>query len=151
MAAVGNTWTYLGNQPCATACAWPNWDHKTYTVEDLAVAHIRLADGAVVHVETSFATHIEKDAWTFQIFGEKGGATMDPLTVFYDQAGVMINATPTFLPKVDVFEAKMRNFVDTCLYDKPSMAPGAHGVMVQKMLNGLYASAEAGGKEVAIS
>jgi predicted dehydrogenase len=43
----------------------------------------------------------------------------------------------------------MRNFVEHCLYNKPTMAPAEHGLMVQKMLDGIYASAEKG-REVAI-
>ena len=43
----------------------------------------------------------------------------------------------------------MRHFVDVCLYDRKCEAPGEHGLMVQKMLDGVYLSAEAG-KEVKI-
>ncbi len=49
----------------------------------------------------------------------------------------------------DHFQTKMRNFVDHALYNKPTLAPAEHGIMVQKMLDGLYASA-AKGREVAI-
>ena len=49
---------YLGNKPCSVACQWPNWDHKTYTVEDLAVGHIRFEDDSVMQVEASFAAHV---------------------------------------------------------------------------------------------
>jgi predicted dehydrogenase len=150
-AASGSIWTYLGNQPCRTFCAWPDWDHKTYTVEDLAVGRIRMADGAVIHIEASFAAHIERDVWSFQIFGEKGGATLDPLMIFRDDAGSMLNCTPAFVPKVDIFERKMRDFVDVCLTGRDSRAPGEHGLAVQKMLNGVYDSAERGGVEVPIA
>jgi predicted dehydrogenase len=40
-------------------------------------------------------------------------------------------------------------FVDCCLYDKPNMASGEEGLMIQKILDGIHASAKAG-KEVAI-
>ncbi len=150
VAATGQTWTYLGNKSSNTMCMWPNWNYKTYTVEDLAIGHIRMKTGAVIHVEASFAAHIEKDVWNFQIMGEKGGAVYEPTAIFQDQAGLMLNSTPGFIPKVDKFEYKMRNFVDVCLYNKPCEAPAEHGLMVQKMLDGIYASAEKGGREVAI-
>ena len=35
-AAFGATWTYMGNKKSDTVSMWPNWDHKTYTVEDFA-------------------------------------------------------------------------------------------------------------------
>ena len=46
IAASGNTWTYLGNKKSAVASMWPNWDYKTYTVEDLAVDPGRVVVGA---------------------------------------------------------------------------------------------------------
>jgi predicted dehydrogenase len=149
VAAAGKTWTYLGNKPSDIASMWPNWDWKTYTVEDLAVGHIRMETGAVIHIESSFATHIEKDMWTFQVFGEKGGATYEPFQIFHDEAGMMMNATPAYIPKVEIFPHKMRHFVDVCLYGRRCEAPAEHGLMVQKMLDGIYASSEAG-KEVKI-
>jgi len=149
-AATGMTWTYLGNKPSDTASMWPNWDWKTYTVEDLAVGHLRMKTGAVIHIEASFATHIEKDVWGFQVFGEKGGATYEPCQLFTDMAGVMANCTPGFIPRVEIFPYKMRHFVDVCLYGRKCEAPAEHGLMVQKMLDGIYASAAQGGKEVKI-
>ena len=43
----------------------------------------------------------------------------------------------------------MRNFVEHVLYGGETMAPAEHGLMVQKMLDGIYASAEKG-REVKI-
>ena len=86
------------------------------------------------------------------MMGEKAGATLDPTRIFTDDYGHMVNVEPDWMPRADfgtMFEAKMRNFVDHALYDKPSNAPGEHGLMVQKMLDGIYESAEKG-KEVTI-
>ena len=149
LSAFGNIWTYMGNKPSNVFSMWPNWDHKTYTVEDLAVGMLRMKNGTMIQVESAFATHVEKDLFTFQIFGEKGGATYEPITIFQDHAGTMLNSTPAFVPKVEIFPHKMRHFVDVCLYDRKCEAPAEHGLMVQKMLDGIYASAAAG-KEVQI-
>jgi predicted dehydrogenase len=65
----------------------------------------------------------------------------------------MVNISPAYLPTVDFsqhFDLKLRNFVDHVLYDKPTMAPAEHGLMVQQMLDAIYRSAENGGKEVLI-
>ena len=147
VAASGGTFTYLGDRKSSVVSQWPNWDYKTYTVEDLAVGQIRFENGAVLHLEASFAAHIEKDIWTFQIMGEKGGATWDPPALFCDDLGHMVNISPGWLPRdsaADCFAIKMRNFVDHVLYDKPTGAPAEHGLMVQKMLDGIYESAEKG-------
>ena len=152
-AAVGSCFTYLGNKPSNVFCSWPNWDHKTYTVEDLAVGHIRMKNGVVIHIEAAFACHIEKDVWNFQIMGEKGGCRWDPPAIFTDRAGHMTNYSPTHTGSGGfdaLFASKLRNWVDACLYNKPLEAPGEAGLAVQKILDGVYRSAANGGKEVAI-
>ena len=152
VAASGSIYTYLGNKKSDIASQWPNWDYKSYTVEDLAVGQIRFENGATLHLEASFAAHIKKDEWKFELMGEKGGASWDPPGLFHDDVGHMVNTEPHWLPSGpagDCFGLKMRNFVDHVLYNKPTMAPAEDGLMVQKMLDGIYASAEKG-KEVAI-
>lgn len=151
--ASGNTWTYLGDKPMNAMCGWPNWDYKTYTVEDLAVGNVRFDNGAMMSIEASFCAHIEKDVWNVQIMGEKGGAVWDSATVFRDQDGYMWNMNSPVLGGGggsngldwnDIFNVKMRNFIEVIRDGKQNIADGIHGVMVQQILDGIYASAEAG-------
>jgi len=153
VAATGNTWTFLGNKKSDVTSMWPGWDYKTYTVEDLAIGHIRFDNGAILQIEASFVAHIEKDVWNFTLMGDKGGASWDPPAIFADRAGTMINSTPGYLSdKTDfpaLFTSKLRNFVDGCIKGSELKAPGEAGLAVQKILDGVYRSAEAG-KEVSI-
>jgi len=149
VAASGSTFTYIGDKKSDVVSQWPNWDYKNYTVEDLAIGQIRFENGAILSIEASFAAHIEKNEWNFTLMGEKGGTSWDPPGLFRDDNGYMVNTEPNWLPSgpaADCFAAKMRNFVEHVLYDKPTMAPAEHGLMVQKMLDGIYASAEKGGE-----
>src|SRR5581483_8627960 len=98
VAAAGNTWTYMGNKPSDVASMWPNWDYKTYTVEDLAIGQIRFENGALLQIQSSFAAHIEKDTWDFTLIGDKGGANWDSSRVFTDSAGTMVNTSAGYLP-----------------------------------------------------
>ncbi len=148
VAASGHTFQYIGNRACDVACMWPNWDHKTYTVEDLAIGHIRFDNGAVMQVEASFAAHA-KDSWSFSFMGEKGGADFEDLTVRTDSNGYMVDQKPAYLPNHDCFDLKMRAFVDTVLHRKPTIAGAEEGLSIQKMIDGIYRSAAAG-REVAI-
>ena len=158
VAATGNCWTYLGNKPCNVSCDWPNWDYKTYTVEDLAIGHIRFDNGMIMQIESSFAAHLEKTlTWTFTAMGDKGGCTWDPLKIFTDQDGAMITMAPDhLLPDwnhdwVYLFKRKLQNWVDAILKGTELRAPGEAGLMIQKILCGIYQSAEQGGKEVKLS
>lgn len=154
VAVTGNTWTFMGNKPSNTLSQWSNWDYKTYTVEDLAIGHIRFENGAVLHIEASFCGHIEKDIWNFNLMGTKGGANWDPAQIYTDRAGYMINSTPGFIGQGGdfpaMFKVKIRNFIDAATKGTPQEAPGEAGLAVQKILSGVYASAENGGMEFLI-
>lgn len=153
VAASGNIWTFMGNKPSKVVSAWPNWDHKTYTVEDMAIGQIRFDNGALLQVEASFVAHIEKDVWNFNLMGTKGGAQWDPPAIFHDRCDTMMNSTPGFLSTDTSFDAlftqKLRNWIDGCTKNTPLEAPGEAGLAIQKMLDGIYRSAAAG-KEVTI-
>ena len=153
VAAAGNTWTYMGNKPSKVVSQWPNWDYKTYTVEDLAIGQIRFENGAILQIEASFVAHIEKDVWSFSFMGTKGGGQWDPPTIFTDRSGTMINSSPAYVGTETNFEPlfvrKIRNWVEGCTTDAALMAPGEAGLAVQKMLDGIYRAAAAG-KEVTI-
>ncbi|MCZ7643701.1 MAG: Gfo/Idh/MocA family oxidoreductase [Planctomycetota bacterium] len=149
LAATGHTWTFLGNKPSAVLSQWPNWDWKTYTVEDMAVGTIRTKGGTVFHIESAFVSHTDQEGMDFYIFGEKGGAQWSNANLFHDHAGLMLNSNPAWLPRYDAFQHKMRHFVDVCLGKRKSEAPAEHGLMVQQMLDGIYESAKKG-REVTI-
>ena len=152
VAASGNIWTYMGNKPSTVVSQWPGWDYKTYTVEDLAIGQIRFDNGAILQIEASFAAHIEKDVWNFTAIGDKGGCAWDPAAIFTDRAGTMTNSHPAFLGQADfsnLFKIKLQNWVDGCLNNTQLTAPGEAGLAVQKILDGVYRSADAG-KEIKI-
>lgn len=145
--ARGSIYTYLGDKPCEVACKWGKWDNTTYTVEDLGVGFLTFRNGASMTVETSFAAHIEEDVWNVQVMGTRGGGTIASAKVFFDQGGYMLNATPAYLDKTDGFVVKMRHFCECVMDGKPCLASGEDGLAIQRMLEGLYKSADAG-KEV---
>jgi len=154
VAATGNTWTHMGNKPSTVQSQWPNWDYKTYTVEDLAIGHIRFENGAILQIEASFINHIKQDVWNFNLMGTKGGANWDLAEIYRDDAGTMINSTAGYLPNTDgfdtMFKIKLRNWIDGATQGTELTAPGEAGLNVQKILDGVYRSAENGGKEVLI-
>ncbi len=156
VAATGNCWTYIGDKPSEVMSMWPNWDYKTYTVEDLAIGHIRFDNGMIMQIESSFAAHIDKDVWRFTAMGDKGGCCWDPLQIFTDKAGAMVHITPDYVAPdwnknwTYLFERKLQNWVDGILKGTPLRASGEEGLAIQKILDGIYRSAAAGGKEVSI-
>ncbi len=152
IAASGNCWTFMGDRPSKVVSSWPNWDYKTYTVEDLAVGQVRFDNGAIMQIESSFCNHIEKDMHNFEIVGTKGGFSFQNATIFTDHAGTMLNSKAAFLPNTDfgaLFVAKFKNFASAIQNGTPMRSPGEAGMAVQKIIDGVY-RASAAGKEVSI-
>ena len=154
VAISGNVWTYLGNKKAETVCPWPDWDYKTYTVEDLAIGQVRFENGAIMQIESSFAAHIEKDVHNVTFMGTKGGGSFRPAAIYTDQDGTMVNIAPGFLPNPDanwtvLFKNKLQNWINAATKGTPLLADAEEGMVIQKILNGLYDAAEAG-KEIEI-
>ena len=149
VSATANTFTFLGNKKSNVKSQWPNWDHKTYTVEDMAVGMIRFDTGMMLTLESSFVAHLEQDVFNIQVFGEKGGAIWSTSDMYFDMGSYMMNAKPAFLGNWDMWNYKMTHAIEVFRDGRKNECPAEHGVTVQKMLDGVYASAAAG-KEVAI-
>ncbi len=155
VAASANTWTYLGDREDKThvRSMWPDWDWKTYTVEDLAIGQIRFANGAIMQIEAAFAAHVKEEVHEFYAMGTKGGCDFPSGTIYTDQNNTMVNITPAYLGPEDwntLFRKKLQNWVNGCLKGTELDASGEDGINVQRILNGVYDSAAAGGKEVPI-
>lgn len=149
VAAFANTWTYMGDKKSKVKSSWPNWDHKTYSVEDLAVGMIRFDSGTMLTLESSFVAHIDRDVFNIQIMGEKGGAIWETSEMFFDQGTYMMNAKPAFVGDWDMWEYKMKHAIEVFRDGRKNECPAEDGVVVQKMLEAVYRSADKGG-EVAI-
>ena len=153
VAASGNTWTFLGDKKSEVVSAWPNWDYKTYTVEDLAVGQVRFENGALMQIESSFCNHIPEDVLSWEVIGTKGGYNWSTRMLSTDMAGTMMNVKPGFLPDADfdaTFVSKLQNLADAILLGTPLRAPGEEGLVVQQIIDGIYRSADKNGAEVLI-
>ncbi len=124
-------------------------------VEELCVGLIRLADGATIWLESSFAVNVEDDAKAL-FFGSEAGLKVHPLTVykhfwFQGRKPTAIEVALPRDPKREGWLSVQEHFVDCCLNDKPiPISSGKEALMVAKVVDALYQSAEAG-KEVAFS
>ena len=165
LTATGACHTYIGNRKPDTTAPWGEWDWKTYTVEDLATGYIRFKGGLSMVIESSFAAHVpETESLAIQVMGTKGGAMIGSamgsavggmagaggVRVFTDFHGKMINMQTPWLPGDDCFKVKIQNWIAVCRGEMENDAPGTDGLMVQRLLDGVYNSAEKG-RELDIS
>ncbi|WP_195543407.1 Gfo/Idh/MocA family protein [Massiliimalia timonensis] len=121
---------------------------EEFNVEDLASAMIRFDNGAVVSVEASYSLNIKEDEGKIELFGTKAGAKLDPeLELYSQQSGYMNNVTlctPTALSFDGLFEGEINHYVDCLLRGVPCKAPAEDGIVLMKILDAIYESAQTG-------
>lgn len=144
---VGSTYQYLGNKKPETKTLWGDWDYKSYTVEDLATGYVKFKNGTSLVIESSFATHIKEETNNVQIMGSKGGGNFNPLEIYTDANGYMMDSTPNFIGEDEHWKEKMEHFVGVCRGERENISTGHDGWAVQEILDGIYSSAEKG-KEI---
>ncbi|MFB3893571.1 MAG: Gfo/Idh/MocA family protein [Phycisphaerae bacterium] len=158
VAVSGATYRTIGNTPGHVGCFGP-WDWKTYTVEDFASGLVRFKGGATMSIECGFCVNLDKPHEGVHVVGDKGGAGLSPLSVQLEVAGHIMDCTPNHISTVDLHgrpdsattnhEKEVYSFCKAIIDNKPVYVPGTEVINVQKIINGLYASAKQN-KEVSI-
>lgn len=154
-AVSGNTYNVLGNRANITTMPRyrvSDYDPDKNSVEDMANAVVRFENGSSLLLDCSFSLHATKDSLDVSVYGDKGGADLEPsLQIATEMHDSVINITPQIssgtLELGKAFSNEIANFVDAGLGRAESIAPAWHGVEIVKILEGIYASAESG-KEV---
>ncbi|WP_273836233.1 Gfo/Idh/MocA family protein [Guptibacillus sedimenti] len=151
----GNTYNKLGNRSHINNLSFyqaADYDPSLNDVEDLTNAMIRFENGASLIVDVSFTLQALKNEVSVKLFGDKGGAEIEPeLAMVTEKNSTILNITPQIDSLIFDFEKAFQNeinhFVACCLDGTENIAPVSDGVEVMKMLNAVYESAKTG-KEV---
>lgn len=121
---------------------------KVFDVEDSATAMIRFDNGSVLQIDASFSLNQEKDTGTLQFFGTKGGAKLDPeLTIYSEMNHYMTNVKleyPTALSFDGLFQNEIDHFIECIMNGTACRNPAEDGVILMKILDAVYKSAETG-------
>ena len=145
----GATYDYIGARLAKE-------QRKEFDVEDLAVAFVRLENGATITLEVSWATNSERRENMFtHIYGSKGGMVHRNIGDTYDfearffreEHGALVEVAPRIYPQDT--ETSWQHFVSCILRDEEPMASARHGVEMMQVLDAIYDSA-AQGREVPI-
>ena len=131
-----------------------------FSVDDFAAAFVRLEGGIVLDFRIAWAMHVDTPGDTI-IFGKKGalripstecwnGTVGGAMTIYHDVAGKQVTTTvPILKTPPDLFDLKIRSFVDAVKEGTPAPVPTSQILLTQAIIDGISRSAEAG-KEVAI-
>ena len=142
-----NYWLKLSDKPSVM-----KHDPARYSVPDeLAAGFIRFANGASLILETSWAVNAPEGTYNVFLAGDKGGMQNSPLTLVREEAGMLTNTTVQVNPDAGIksHSEEIRRFVDAIKNKKPSPVPGEQALITQRILDGIYRSAEKG-KEVKV-
>ncbi|MCY9514502.1 Gfo/Idh/MocA family protein [Paenibacillus apiarius] len=148
----GNTYNLLGNRNHIENLSFykaSDYDANVNTVEDMANALIRFENGASLAVDVSFSLHLKQDELNVKLFGDKGGAEVEPeLLILGEKHNTILNMSP----QIDHlsfdfnrgFQNEVDHFIDCCLGRTETLCPAEDGVEMMKMLCGIYESSAKG-------
>jgi predicted dehydrogenase len=126
------------------------WDVSTFTVEDFGAGFIRFENGSVLVLESSFCLNMKPESLRqIELFGDIGGATIDPVAIYSEKHGVLTDLTPAHVPPTKGFELEIGAFVDAVANGTPVPTPATDGVVVNRIIDAIYESSELG-REVRI-
>ena len=121
------------------------WDYKKFTVEDMAAALIRFDNGATVVLESSFVANLKQEMQNVTLLGTRGRRGSLPAQ---HHAGEATGAVFSYSPKIpggnniNTHHAEMKAFVECIRDGKEPLVTGEHGLMVAKIMDAIYKSAE---------
>ena len=115
-------------------------------VEDFTTAMVRFDSGAVLQVEVSFSANIKKDQLTLDLYGNKGGVTVEPdLEIYTEKYDYLTDITPVWSKSRDnfddMFAREISHYVDCCLNGGECRNPVEDGVELMRILDAIYESA----------
>ncbi|MDD4163988.1 MAG: Gfo/Idh/MocA family oxidoreductase [Eubacteriales bacterium] len=147
----GVTYSNLGDSRAVGGQSWVSstkgFDFK-YTVEDFASAMIRFDNGMTLAVEASFNLNLKKDMGNIELFGTKAGAKIDPQIEFFsDMNGMLVDIKPhgdTSLSFNGLFNREIAHFVDCVRNGTKCKSPAEDGVVLMRILDAVYKSANLG-------
>ena len=137
-----NIWVEISDKPSLM-----KHDPKKFTVPDeLAAGFIRFEDGACISLATSWAVNAPGGTNKMFLAGTKAGISSPPLTVVREEHGMLTNATAQVLPEAGIksHSEEIRQFVEAVRTGGPSPVPPEQALITQRILDGIYASAEKG-------
>jgi predicted dehydrogenase len=127
---------------------------KEFTVEDLGGGMIRFDNGATLFVEASWAIHVNQDEqMSTTLYGDRGSVIQRNLSGGYDQSAELLTeeAGNFYTKKLDSASipapSPYDEFAASVLEKRDPICSAEDGIRIQKILDGLYLSAETG-KEV---
>ena len=140
------TFQKFGKRDDIIGTEWPaDWKPAQFDVEDFAAAFVRLDSGAVLTIETSWASYIEPESLTTMMFlGDRGGVSASPVKIHTQMHGAHVDITPQFLPKGDPYFSEIKHFVECVEQGREPRVAAEQALEVQRIADAVYESSTKG-------
>ncbi|MBO5281471.1 MAG: Gfo/Idh/MocA family oxidoreductase [Clostridia bacterium] len=131
----------------------PEYAEK-FGVDDFAAAFIRLEGGITLDFRIAWAMNINTPGDTI-FLGTKGGLRVPstdcwngtlnaPMTIYHEVAGEQVETVVPLLKDINLWDAKVRSFLDACKYNGKAPVPTSDIIYNQAILDGIAKSSDAG-------
>jgi predicted dehydrogenase len=119
------------------------------SVEDSALVVLQTETNVVITVEVAWRLHLEKDMSYTHVFGKQGSAFLNPLRLYREMHGNLVNVTPVHsTPSADVFKSafanEIHNFLEVIQGKTEPVTPAEDGIYLMRIIDAIYKSAEQG-------
>lgn len=124
----------------------------SYDVEDLLSGHIRFADGTWLTLEAGWSWDRPDYSYSCEIVGDLATVQLDPLRLMTEHHGVPVDRAPHGVGGTNWPQSVATGVtavVDAVRQGTPPPIPMEQGLLLQRLIDALYRSAEIG-REVAV-
>lgn len=153
-AVTAKTYCRLGKPETYKLYASPKLEENAdirFEVEELAAGFISLKNDADLMFEISWASNIEAERQSYEIYGTKGGISYTAgsgappkLKIYTRTNGQLVDIEPKIKPEL-YKDSEFRHFVNCIRLDKqPTISIPEQGVAMMKLIENIYRSAETG-------
>jgi predicted dehydrogenase len=123
-------------------------------VEDSACAMVNFAGGSCLILEVTWNLQAPNDETYFEVYGTKGAANLQPLSIHKAMHGQLVNVTPAIDgPRnyyKDSYRREIHHFIECIQKKRSPLTTGAEALKVLEILDAMYESA-ATGREVSFA
>ena len=135
-------------------CGHPEY-YKKFGVDDFAAAFVRLEGGIIIDFRISWAMNLDTSGDTL-IYGTKGslripstecwnGDVGGAMKIYHEVAGLQTETEiPVIKMKEELFDLKIRTFLDACKNGTPAPVPSSQILYNQAIIDGISKSAALG-------
>lgn len=127
--------------------SWPTAERPAdavFDVEDFMRSFIRFENGATLDLSVAWAVNGPSTQMEMDLYGTKGGARLDPFTIYSEEEGILTDTTPVIPSEGNTWTDEVIHFVDAVESRSEPLIPGEEGLAVVRMLEAIGRSSQEG-------